>query len=332
MTTSSPTLRAAMGRRRALQALLATTCSTLAPAPFAQTGHSVRVVVPVGAAAGLGGIVGAVQHAFARVLGQTVTIDRQSGVGGIDGTSALVRSAPDGFTLGFVASSHVMCPNAYRTLPFDPIKDITPIAMIGNTPTVLVCNPNVPTSDAAEMLALLKARPGRMSYGSSGHGSLAHLDFASLLDEAGVKANHVPFEGIESMLDGLIGGRVAFAAVALASVQGHLKTGALRALGVSSAQRVAAAPDTPTMLEQGLPCSLAEGWFALVAPRGLAPAEVKRLNEAAQSAFAVPEVVQAMAEQGNRIRISSPQVAAAFIRAEVVSYATLAKKSGIGLL
>jgi tripartite-type tricarboxylate transporter receptor subunit TctC len=321
-----------MNRRRALQALLVTTCSTLAPTPFAQEGRSIRCILPVGTASGVDSIVAAVQHALARVLGHAVAIDHQPGAGGMAGTSALVRSAPDGYTLGFVSNSHVIAPSVYRTLPFDPINDITPIAMIGNTPMVLVCNPTLPAADANELLALLKSRAVRMNFGSSGHGSFVHLASERFLAEAGAKANHVAYEGVEPMLVGLICGEVEFAAVALASVHAHLKSGALHALGVSAAQRVAAAPEIPTMAEQGLPDGLAEGWFALVAPKGLPPAEVVRLNVAAQSAFAAPEVMQAMADQGNRIRISTPQVAAEFFRTELVSYAQFVKKAGIALV
>ncbi len=321
-----------MSRRRALQALLVTTCSTLIPTPFAQAGRSIRFILPAATAPGVDSTMVAVQHALARVLGRAVAIDNQLGASDMAGTTALVRSAPDGYTLGVVSNSHVITPSVYRSLPFDPIDDITPIAMIGNTPMVLVCNPAVPAANANELPALLKSRAGHMNFGSSGHGSFVHLASERFLAETGTKASHIPYKGVEPMLAGLIGGEVGFAAVALASAQAHLKSGALRALGVSTPERVAAAPEIPTMAEQGLPGGLAEGWFAFVAPKGLPPAEVERLNVAAQSAFAAPEVIEAMAEQGNSLRISSPQVAAEFIRTERVNYARLVKKAGIALV
>lgn len=321
-----------MNRRRALQALLVTTCSTLTPTPFAQAGRPIRVIVPGAAASGLDTVIEAAQHALARVLGHAVAIDNPPDASGIQATSALANAAPDGYTLGFVSNSHVINPSVYRSVPFDTIKDITPIAMIASTPMVLVCNAKLPAANANEMVALLKARAGNMRFGSPGHGSFDHLAVESFLEHAGSKASHLPYEGIEPMLAGLIGGEVEFATTALASVQAHLKSGALRALGVSGTQRVAAAPEIPTVLEQGLPGGLAEGWFAFVAPKGLPPAEVERLNAAAQSAFGAPEVMEAMAEQGNTLRISSPQVAAEFFRNELANGAQLVKKAGIGLV
>ena len=329
MRTETNISGAPVSRRRALQALLATACAGLVPAPFAHAGRPIRFIVPASAASGLDPMARAAQHALARVLGQAVVIDNPALTDGMAGTAALVSAAPDGFTLGFVSNDHVITPSVCKSMPFDPINDITPLAMVGTTPMVLVCNPKLRAANANELIALLKASPGPMNFGSPGHGTLTHLATEMFLDAACAKANHVAHSGAGAMVTALISGEVAFATAALPSVQQHLKSGALRALGVASAERVAAAPEIPTMAEQGWPGFVVEGWFAFVAPKGMAASAVKHLNEAAQSAFGSAEVQGAMARQGNIIHVSTPQVAAEYLRSERVRYAMLVKQAGI---
>ena len=151
------------------------------------------------------------------------------------------------------------------------------------------------------------------------------------VDEAVATARHIPYKGVGPMLTDLIGGQIDIATAALLSVQAHLNSGALRAIGVGAAQRVAAAPEIPTMAEQGLPGDLVEGWFAVIGPKGMAPADVKRIHEAVTIAFDNPEVKEAMARQGNSITISTPEFAAKFFRSETDKYAKLVKKAGLEL-
>jgi len=243
--------------------------------------------------------------------------------------SALVRSAPDGFTLGVVSNNVVIYPSVLKQLPFDPINDITPIAIVGATPIVVVVNPKVPAKDAKELVALLKAKNGQLNYGSSGNGTILHLAAEMFVDQAGAKANHIPYKGVGPMLTDLIGGQVEMATAALPSVQAHLKSGALRAIAVGSPQRLAAAPEIATGAEQGLPDYLVEGWFAVVGPKGLPPAEVKRIHDAVVQAFAAPEVKEAMAKQGNVINVGSTEAAQKFFRSELDKYTRLVKKAGL---
>ena len=209
-----------------------------------------------------------------------------------------MKSAPDGYTLSIVSNNHVIYPSVYKSVPFDPIADITPIAVIGSTPIVIVVNAKVPAKNAQELIALLKANPGKYNYGSSGNGTILHLAAEMFFDEAGVKATHVPYKGVGPMLTDLIGGQVEIGALSLPSVQQHLKSGALRAIGVGTAQRLAAAPEIPTMVEQGLPNYLVEGWFAVIGPAKLPPADVKRIRDAFAAAFATPEVSGGDGETG----------------------------------
>lgn len=323
------------GRRKLLRELAGMACAGLSLAAFgtahAQGDRVVRFILPVAVASGVDTITRAAQGALSKALGHPVVVENQPGAGGIVGTSALVKAAPDGFTLSFVSNNHVIYPSVYKSLPFDPISDITPIAIVGSTPIVVVVNPKVPARDAKELAALLKSKPGQLNYGSSGNGTILHLAAEMFVDEAGGKANHVPYKGVGPMITDLIGGQVEFATAALPSVQPYLKSGALRAIGMGSATRVPAAPEIPTMVEQGMPGYLVEGWFGLVGPKGLPAADVKRLHDAAVAAFAAPEVREAMARQGNTIQVSTPEFAAEFFRSEMAKYARLVKKAGLTL-
>jgi tripartite-type tricarboxylate transporter receptor subunit TctC len=300
---------------------------------FAQVGDkAIRFILPVATASGVDTITRAALPALTKTLGHPIAVDNQPGAGGIVGTSALVRAAPDGWTLSVVSNNHVIYPSVYKSLPFDPIADITPIAIIGSTPIVLVVNPTkMPARNVQELVALLKAKPGQYNYASSGNGTILHLAAEMFMDEAGVKATHVPYKGVGPMVTDLIGGQVEIGALALPSIQQHLKSGALRAIGVGAATRLAAAPDIPTMVEQGMPGYLVEGWFAVIGPAKLPATEVNRINAAFVAAFASTEVREAMARQGNTIDVSTPEFAEKFFRSELAKYARLVKKAGIEL-
>jgi tripartite-type tricarboxylate transporter receptor subunit TctC len=303
----------------------------VAPAHAQMGERPVKLILPVATASGVDTITRAAQPALSKALAAPVVVENQPGAGGIVGTSALVKSAPDGYTLSIVSNNHVIYPSVYKSVPFDPIADITPIAVIGSTPIVIVVNSKVPAKNAQELIALLKANPGKYNYGSSGNGTILHLAAAMFLDEAGVTATHVPYKGVGPMLTDLIGGQVEIGALSLPSVQQHLKSGSLRAIGVGTAQRLPAAPDIPTMVEQGLPNYLVEGWFAVIGPAKMAPADVKRVHDAFASAFATAEVREAMDKQGNTINVSTPEYASRFFGSELAKYAKLVKKTGIEL-
>ena len=321
-------------KRRTLQGLagLALTGFALGPTGArAQMGdRAIRFILPVATGSGVDTITRAASPALQKALGHPVVIENQPGAGGIVGTAAMIKSPPDGFTLSIVSNNHVIYPSVYKSVPFDPVADITPIAVIGSTPIVLVVNPkNVPATNVAELVKLMKAKPGEYNYASSGNGTILHLTMQMFLEEAGVTAKHIPYKGVGPMVTDLIGGQVDMGTLALPSIQQHLKTGALRAIGVGAAKRLPAAPEIPTMVEQGLPSYIVEGWFAVIGPAKLPAADVKRIHDAFATAFASPEVVDAMARQGNTISVSTPEYAAQFFRTELVKYAKLVKQAGV---
>lgn len=320
--------RALMNRRRLLIGAGVAALSSAAPA-IAQTDKPIRFVLPNATGSGIDAITRAVQPALAKALGAAVVVENQPGAGGIVGLQTLARSAPDGMTLSFVSNNVVIFPSVLKSMPFDMPGDFTPIAVVGYTPVVLVVNPKVPAKNAKELVALLKSRGDAMNYASSGNGTILHLACAMFLDVIGAKARHIPYRGVGAMVTDIIGGQVEFGTAALPSVQGHIKSGALRAIGVATAQRVPAAPDIPTFVEQGLPDYVVEAWFAVIGPKGMTPAQVQRVHAAVVAAFADPAVKETMDKQGNVINILPTERAEPFFRSELAKYAQIVRKAGV---
>jgi tripartite-type tricarboxylate transporter receptor subunit TctC len=296
---------------------------------FAQSG-TVRFILPNATGSGVDAITRAAQPALGKALNASVVVDNQPGAGGVVGLNALARSAPDGNTLSVVSNNVVIFPSVIKSLPFDMPGDFTPIAIVGATPMVLVVNPaKVPATNSKEFIALLKGKPGVLNFASGGTGTILHLATELFLEEAGATAKHIPYKGVGPMVTDLIGGQVEFGTAALPSVQAHIKSGALRPIGVLAAQRTPAAPEIPTFAEQGLPNFVVEAWFAVIGPKGMSAANVKKAHDAVVSAFADPAVKDAMARQGNTINIGTPEQAQAAFRRELTKYAALVKKAGI---
>jgi tripartite-type tricarboxylate transporter receptor subunit TctC len=290
------------------------------------------VILPVCAGSGVDAILRAAQNALGKELKQPVVIENLPGAGGITGTLQLVKAAPDGRTIAFVSNNHAVNPSVFKKMPFDSLNDITPITVVGETPFVLVVNPSrLPVKNAKELAAALKAKPNFYNMASSGNGTILHLAGEMFADAAGAKVKHIPYKGVGPMLTDIIGGQVDFGVASVPSVQGHLKSGALRAIGIMGATRVASLPELPTMKEQGFADVVVGGWFAAVGPKALPPAQVQRLQAAITTAFNTPEVKEAMARQENLIHPSTPEQAATFFRSEQARYANIVQKAEIKL-
>jgi tripartite-type tricarboxylate transporter receptor subunit TctC len=293
-------------RRHALRALAALPVAGASLAPRAAVAQErvVKFVLPNATGSGVDAITRAMQPAFAKLVGASVIVENQPGAG-------------------------VIFPNIHKTLPFAIPDDFTIVTVCGYTPIVLVVNPKVPAKDSRELVALMKSKPDALTYGSSGAGTILHLAAAMYLDETGTQARHVPYKGVGPMVTDLLGGHVDFVTAALPSVQQHLKSGALRAIGVGTDRRIAAAPEIPTFVEQGVPKYVVEAWFAVLGPKGMAPAEVQKVRDAVAAALATPEVKETMDRQGNVINVLSIDAAQKFVRTEMVKYAALSKKIGL---
>ncbi|MBT9474503.1 tripartite tricarboxylate transporter substrate binding protein [Polaromonas sp.] len=314
-------------RRQTLAGLAA--ALALPTGAWAQSDRVVKFILPVSAGSGVDGIARASSQALSKALGQAVVIENQPGAGGVVGTAAMIKSAPDGLTLSMVSNNHVIYPSVLKSLPFDPVADITPIAVIGATPLVLVVNPKVPARDMKELVALFKANPGKYNYASSGNGTILHLAPEMFKDVTKTFVTHIPYRGVAPMVQDIISGQVDMGVLALPSAQAHIKAGTMRAICVSAPARIPAAPDIPTSTEQGYPGYMVEGWIAVIGPKGLPADQVKRINAAVVAAFSTPEVRESMARQGNTINISTPEFALAHFKSEMVKYAGLVKKAGV---
>jgi tripartite-type tricarboxylate transporter receptor subunit TctC len=290
-----------------------------------------RVILPLGAGSGVDVIVRTAQPALSKALGgQAVVIENIAGAGGIPGTSALVKAAPDGHTVAFISNNHAVNPSVFKNMPYDSLADITPISVVGGSPFVLVANPSKVTGKTAkEVQAQLKSKPGQFNMASSGNGTIIHLAGEMFVDALDAQVQHVPYKGMGPMLTDIISGQVDFGAAAVPAAQGHLASGRLKAIGVMGKQRVPALPDVPTIAEQGFPDVDVAGWFAMVGPKGLPAAQVKRLHDAVVAAFNDPDVKAAMAKQNNFIDPSSPDAAVAFLKTEQARYARLVAKANI---
>lgn len=316
--------------RRAVLALSASTW--LAPTAFAQ-GTPLRVILPIGPGSAVDTIARSVQVALSKALNDhPVVIENLPGAGGITGTTALVKAAPDGNTIAFLSNNHAVNPSVYKKLPYDSLNDITPISVVGGSPFVMLVNPNkIAAKNVKELQALIKSKPGQFNYGSSGNGTIIHLAGEMFVDAIGGEVSHIPYKGMGPMLTDLMSGQVEMGVAAVAAVQGYLKSGALRAIGVMGKSRVASLPDVPTIAEQGFPEVDAVGWFAVAGPAKLPAAHVKRIHDAVVAAFNDPVVKATMAKQENFINPMSPQASAQYLKSEQERFAKLVAKADVKL-
>ena len=291
----------------------------------------IRMVVPLAAGSTVDAVARSLAPGFGRATGHPIVVENLVGAGGIPGTAQIVKAPKDGLTLGMVSSNHVINPGIYKTVPYDSLKDITPIAVIATVPLVLVVHPSVPAKDVKELIALAKAKPGTLNYGSAGNGSTLHLASELLVSETGIEIKHVPYRGTAPLVTDLVGGQVQMGFVSISQVAPHIKAGTLRALGVSTTARSAALPDVPTLAEAGVPKYSFDAWIALVGPAGLPKATIDSYAAAVKTAMAAPELQSALAGQGLTPMSIGPDAAPAFFQAELTKHQKLVKQSGATL-
>ena len=317
-------------RRAALAALSSAAAVAFPGLSLAQADRPVKFILPNATGSGVDAITRAAAPAIGKALGANVVVENQAGASGVIGLQAMAKNPPDGLTLSVVSNNVVIFPSVIKNLPFEMPADFTPIAVLGATPLVLVANPQkMPASSSREFIAALRAKPDGYNFGSGGTGTILHLAAEMFVDEARVKARHIPYKGVGPMVTDLLGGQIDFAVLALPSVQQHIKSGALKAVGMCGDKRSAAAPDIPTFAEQGLPTYVIDAWFGVLGPKGMSPAAVKKVNDALVQAFNEPAVKETMAKQGNTIAISTPEHAQRVFRSEMERFAALVKKVGI---
>ncbi|MET3442447.1 tripartite-type tricarboxylate transporter receptor subunit TctC [Variovorax paradoxus] len=292
-------------RRQAVAALAGSTLLAALPSRvFAQQQLPPLIKLVVGYSAG-GPVDGAARllaPALGQELGTQVIVDNRPGASGSVGGDAVAKAPPDAAMLFFGASPTITInPNIQRKMPFDPMKDLTPIAPLVDYTNVLVVNKDLPVHSVAELLAYAKARPGKVFYGSAGIGASNHLSGALLEKMTGVQLTHVPYKGSAPALADVMGGTVTMMFDIIATSRPFIQSGKLRALAVTSRQRNRMLPEVPTMIESGVVGYDVGGWFGLYGPARMDPALVARLNAAAQKAMAREEVAHRLREQGYEV-------------------------------
>jgi len=265
------------------------------------------------------------------LLGQPIVVENRAGAGGNIGADIVAKAAPDGYTLLMATvSTHAINPGLYKRMPYDPVLDFAPVGQVGVTPCVLAVNPSLPAKDVNGLIALLKANPGKYSYGSSGMGSILHLcgeEFKTMA--GGLSAVHVPYRGSAPMMADLVGGQISFAFDALPTVLPQVQAGTIRAIGGGMATRARALPDLPTLQEQGVKGFECYTWNAILAPAKTPAPIVAQLSAAINKALAEPTVLKRLQDTGvDPTPGGTPEKLAEFIKAELAKWAPIIKTSG----
>lgn len=291
----------------------------------------VHIVVPYPA----GGAV----DAFARVLtqqlselwGQQVVVDNRPGASTMIGAEQVAKSPPDGYTLLLTAElTLVIVPHLYEKIPYDPLRDFTPIVALVSATQALVANPSLPVKTVKDLVALAKAKPGQLTYGSFGNGSTGHLNMEVLQAMTGARFNHIPYNGAGPAMNDVIGGHIDFMLAALSIVKGNVQAGKLRMIGVGSSHRSSEFPDVPTISESGAPGFEAKSWFGLVAPAGTPPDVIKKINQDVTKVISDRAFAEKfLAAQGLEPITGTPEQFAALVRAETVRWGKVVKDADI---
>jgi len=311
----------------ALPALSVTPARAQAPFPS----KPIRYIVPVAPGGGSDFVGRTVTERWGQVLKQSFVVDNQSGGGGTIACQTTARAAPDGYTLmqGYVAT-HGTSP-ATRKLPYDAVKDFTPVGMIGGTPNVLVVNASVPATNLKEFVAYLRSNPGRLSYGSAGPGSLTHLTMELFKQQVNSFIVHIPYRGIAPAFTDLIGGQTQAMFPGLAAAVPHIRSGRVRPLAVTGLARHPLFKDLPTLDESGYKGFDAQQWYGVVGPAGLPDAVVKTLNETLGAALSQPDLREKLAIEALEPNPMGAAKFGEFLRADIERWTQLARARNIQL-
>lgn len=320
-----------MKRRHLLQA--APAALALPGLAFAQSwpAKPIRYIVPVSAGGGSDMIARVVTERWGKQVGQTFVVENQGGGGGVVACQAAARAPADGYTLlqGYVAT-HGTTP-ATRKVSYDAVRDFTPVGMIGATPNVLAIDANLPVRDVAEFIAYVKARPGRVNYGSAGPGSLTHMTMELFKQESGLFMLHIPYRGIAPAITDVLGGQTQAMFPGLAAALPHLRSGRMRALAVTGRQRSALLKDVPTMEEAGFKGFDAMQWYGCVGPAGMPVDVVRRLNESLVAVLKAPDLAEKLAGEAVEPWPMGPEQFGQYMREDIARWTALAKARGIQL-
>jgi len=291
--------------------------------------RTVRIVVPATPGGAIDLIARTLAEKMTVSLGQPVVVENKPGASNNLGTDFVAKSPPDGYTLVIIASSHATNKYLFKQMPFDPVKDFEPVVYTHVVPLLLAVNPSVPAKNVNELTAWIKANPDKAIYASSGPGSSLHMAAELYMNMTGVKMHHVPYKGSSAAHPDLLAGRTAMIFDTITAVQGHVRSGALRGIAVTTASRSSAMPELPTIAESGLPGYEASTWGGILAPAGTPKDVVAKLNGSINAALKMEDVRKRLMGAGIEIQGGTPEQFAYVIRNEIDKWGRVTKAAGI---
>jgi tripartite-type tricarboxylate transporter receptor subunit TctC len=309
--------------KAACAAIVMAAATTAAQGQAVYPDRPIKIIVPFSAGGGVDQTARELGHRLDRALGQPIVIDNRPGAGGVLGVRTLINSAPDGYTLLLATAGEVaIAPSLNTKTGYDPIKDLTPIALVIRAPNVLVVNPDVPAHDLAELIAYARAHPNTLSYATSGIGTAQHLAGELFNKMAGVEIQHIPYKGSSQQVLDVVAKRVSMTYASPAAVKPFIDKGQLRALGVTTARRVPTLPDVPAIGE-AVPGYALQSWFGLFAPPHTDPAIIARLNGAVTRILRDPALVETLGKTVGEPSYETPAEFSAFLASEVPKFAAI---------
>ena len=289
----------------------------------------IRMIVPFAPGGGTDVIARLLATQMSQSIGRQVLVDNRAGANAIIGTEIVARAPADGYTVLFVSSPHSINPGLYPKLPYDTLKDFAPISQAASSPYVLVVHASLPVKNVRDLIALAKARPGQIDYGSGGSGSSAHLAAELFKDMAGIDLREIPYKGAGPALAAVVGGEAALVFGNALTVKPHIQAGRVRALGIASAQRSVAAPELPTIAESGVPGYRADAILGMLAPAKTPRPVIELLNAEVHKAMRAPEMTERMKSLGVDVALSTPEGFGQVIESEMQRWGKLIHKLGL---
>jgi tripartite-type tricarboxylate transporter receptor subunit TctC len=289
----------------------------------------IRIIVPTTTGGGSDTSARLIAQELPKRWGQPVVVENRAGAGTIVGTEIVAKAPPDGHTLLTAPGAFATNPSTYKKMPYDALRDFAPITHTLSVPLLIAMHPSVPANSVKELIALAKARPGELQYAAAGHGTLPHLAMELFANMAQIRLINIPYKGSSGISD-LLGGRISLMmSSSMPVVIPHVRSGKLRALGVTTAARAPTLPDIPTIAEGGLPGYESVQWSGLLAPAGTPREIIARLHKEITAILRMPEVRERLARDGSEVIAGSSEEFAVFIKAEIVRWAKVAKAAGI---
>ena len=288
----------------------------------------IRIVVPFGPGGFTDVAARIIQKELAPAIGQSIVIENKPGAGSTIGTAEISKAPPDGYNLVMISTAHVISPHLYKSMPYDPIRDFTPVMKLAEGPYVLVVHPSLGVNSVRELIALAKAKPNTVDYASSGNGSAQHLVGALFVTMAGAPLSHVPYKGSSQAMNDVLGGIVKVSFVGVPNALPNLASGKIKALAVSTRKRYGDLPDVPTLDEAGVKGYDATIWLGLLAPPGTPREIVDKLNTSITKILSTPEAKKLMDSAGVDVATSSPEEFQKLMQSELDRWGKVVKETG----